>query len=149
MTPREIIAKYFEMNLRPVFWNGDGKGPKETGWPLKATAPDDYHDGASTGLRTGHEVAPSRYVTDVDIDWASGYAIAAALLPQTNFAYGRATKWVSHCFYTTPEPLPSFKYEDVDGTCLIELRGTKTNGEIGMQSMAPPTVWSKTGSASS
>ena len=29
--------------------------------------------------------------------------------------------------------------------CLIELRGTKINGEIGLQTMAPPSVWSKNG----
>jgi hypothetical protein len=80
---------------------------------------------------------------DVDIDWAAGASIALALLPATDFMFGRASKKISHCWYTTSEPLKSFKYEDpTDKTCLIELRGTKLDGTLGNQTMAPPSVWS-------
>src|ERR1044071_9125150 len=64
-------------------------------------------------------------------------------LPSTDFIFGRPSKKVSHCFYLCPEPLPSYRYEDVDKTCLIELRGTKTSGELGLQTMVPPSMWSK------
>jgi hypothetical protein len=37
------------------------------------------------------------------------------------------------------------RYEDIDKSCLIELRGTKASGEIGMQTMVPPSVWTKDG----
>ena len=59
--------------------------------------------------------------------------------------FGRKSKPISHCFYTSPEPIPSIRYEDMDKTVLIELRGTKANGEIGMQTMVPPSRWSKDG----
>src|SRR6185436_12983719 len=36
-----------------------------------------------------------------------------------------------------------YKYEDIDKTCLIELRGTKVDGDVGLQTMAPPSVWTK------
>jgi predicted P-loop ATPase len=42
--------------------------------------------------------------------------------------------------------LASFQFKDpVDGTVLLEIRGTKTDGTLGMQSMVPPSVWSKEG----
>ena len=43
----DIVAKYFELNLRPVIWsmNGDSKGPKEDGWPTKTYTLADYRDG--------------------------------------------------------------------------------------------------------
>src|SRR6185436_11543007 len=72
-----------------------------------------------------------------------GSLIAQALLPITSFVFGRQSKRVSHCFYTTSEPIASYKYEDIDKTCLIELRGTKVDGDVGLQTMAPPSVWTK------
>src|SRR5258708_633539 len=65
----------------------------------------------------------------------------STLFPYTTLF--RSGKRVSHCFYTASEALTSFRYEDVDKTCLIELRGTKLNGALGLQTMAPPSVWSK------
>ena len=120
-----------------------------TEWNGKAAAglytPADYHEGDRNGLLMGFEIAPGRFLFDADIDWKEGYAIAAALLPQTDFVYGRASKWVSHCVYTTPEPLPSVRYEDIDKTALIEQFGTAADGTLGHQIMAPPAWWSKEG----
>src|SRR5438105_15445667 len=149
LTSRELVAKFFEMKLSPVFWrmNGDSKGPHETEWPAKAVAGyytiDKYHDGDRVGLVTGTEVAPGQFVHDVDIDWGPGVEIAKLLLPPTGFVYGRARKRVSHCFYTMSEALPSVEYRDIDSTMLIELRGTTLDGSIGKQSMAPPSIWTK------
>src|SRR4029450_11245840 len=86
------------------------------------------------------------FLHDVDIDWGPGVEIAKAMLPRTGFIFGRTSKRVSHCFYLLPEALPSVEYKDpVDKTMLIELRGTKKDGSLGCQSMAPPSVWSKSG----
>jgi len=144
-TPVEVVKKYIENNWRVVFWPsvGDAKGPKEKGWPEKRYTLADYRDGLRVGVLTGTEVSPEKFLHDVDIDWVGGSLIAQALLPQTSFVYGRQGKRISHCFYTVPEALPSFRYEDVDKSCLIELRGTKTNGDVGLQSMVPPSVWTK------
>lgn len=146
-SPHDVVRAYAAQGIRLVFWpsNGDAKGPREPGWPSKTYAPEDYRESYRVGILTGTEIAPGHFLTDVDIDWADGSYIAQQLLPPTGFVFGRASKRVSHCFYTTPEPLPSARFEDIDKTCLIELRGTKANGDIGFQTMAPPSVWSKDG----
>ena len=146
-TGSDLVNSYLSQNFRIVTWPaiGDSKGPREEGWHRKQYTAADYHDGYRVGLVTGHEAAPGRFLVDVDLDWAQGAEIALKILPTTGFAFGRASKRISHCFYTLPEPVTSFRYEDIDKTCLIELRGTKSNGDIGLQTMAPPSVWTKDG----
>lgn len=141
------VQRYLDHGFRIVTWPqiGDTKGPREEGWPRKIYTLADYHDGYRVGLLTGVEIAPGKFFHDTDIDWAPGTLIAQALLPPTEFVFGRASKKVSHCCYTLPEPLTSYRYEDIDKSCLIELRGTKVNGEIGMQTMVPPSIWTKNG----
>lgn len=145
MTSHELVETYIANNFRVVFWPqiGDSKGPRESGWPAKNYRLEDYVEGYRVGILTGTEIAPGRFLHDIDIDWAPGSAIALDLLPITRFIFGRSSKKISHCFYTTSEPIASFRYEDIDKSCLIELRGTKLNGDIGLQTMAPPSVWSK------
>lgn len=145
MTPREVVQAYVERNFHLTFWpqSGDDKGPREPSWPKHPKTLADWHEGLRVGIVTGSEVAPGKFIHDVDLDWAAGSSIAQAMLPATGFVFGRASKRVSHCFYTCGEPLKSFKYEDADKTCLIELRGTKANGDLGLQTMSPPSVWSK------
>lgn len=148
MTAREVIERYFSDNFQVVFWpaTGDQKGPKEKDWPRKPAKLADWKDGTRVGILTGVEISPGKFLHDVDIDWAPGYPIAAAFLPRTDFIYGRASKRVSHCFYTLPDALPCVQYKDpVDGQMLLEVRGTKEDGTLGFQSMAPPSVWSKDG----
>lgn len=144
---RAQVESYLSQHFRIVTWPqiGDTKGPREPGWPNKTYTIDDYQDGYRVGLITGHEITPGHFLHDVDIDWAPGASTALKLLPATTFAFGRASKIVSHCFYTTPEPLVTYRYEDVDKTCLIEIRGTKSSGDLGFQTMVPPSIWSKDG----
>jgi predicted P-loop ATPase len=122
---------------------GTQKGPIEEGWKTKPFTLDDYNESTRVGIMTGQEVSPGRFLHDLDIDWAPGYKIALSFLPKTEFVYGRASKFISHCFYTLPEALPRIPFVDpVDKTTLLEIRGTKENGELGWQSMVPPSVWS-------
>ncbi len=146
-TAHEIVEWYFAANFRPIFWPtvGDEKGPKEKDWTQRTYTINDYSDGWRVGLLTGTEVTPGRFLHDVDIDWSHGSAIAQKFLPPTGFYYGHYSKPVSHCFYLLPEALPSARYEDIDRTCLIELRGTKSDGSLGFQTMVPPSTWSKNG----
>lgn len=146
-SPKDLVQTYLSHNFRIVTWPhiGDSKGPREKGWNDKTYTLADYKDGYRVGILTGIEIAPGQFLHDVDIDWSAGSYIAQSMLPPTDFVFGRASKRISHCFYTVPEALPSFRYEDIDKTCLIELRGTKLDGEIGMQTMAPPSVWTKEG----
>lgn len=147
MTGREVVQEYLDRNYRVVFWpaEGDQKGPTEKGWTTRTYGIADYHEGDRVGIMTGTEVTPGRFLIDVDLDWAPGSLIAQLLLPVTSFVFGRESKKVSHCFYTVPEPLPSIRFEDVDKTCLLELRGVKNDGAVGFQTMVPPSIWSKEG----
>jgi predicted P-loop ATPase len=148
LTPAEILDFYFANNFRLVYWPqiGDTKGPHVTGWTEKIYTREEYRDGSRVGIMCGHEISPGKFLHDVDIDWSAGSAIAQAILPTTDFMYGRASKKISHCWYTLPDALPSFKYEDpTDKGTLIELRGTRNDGVLGNQSMAPPSMWSKDG----
>jgi predicted P-loop ATPase len=145
LTPRQLVEQYLKHGYRLVFWpaNGDQKGPKEAGWTSKVYTLDDYKDGYRVGAVTGAEIEPGKFLVDVDIDWTPGSLVAQNLLPPTGFVYGRSSKRVSHCFYTLPETVPTVRYEDIDKTVLLELRGTTSSGSLGMQSMVPPSVWSK------
>lgn len=143
--PRTLVEHYIAGNFKIVYWPAkkDIKGPTERDWPTKPYPIEHFKDGYRVGVLTGTELQPGHHLHDVDIDWAPGSLIAQSFLPPTGFVFGRASKRVSHCFYTTPIGLPSYKYNDIDDTCLIELRGTKANGEIGLQTMVPPSVWSR------
>jgi hypothetical protein len=79
----------------------------------------------------------------IDFDWADSRVMRMAkrLLPATMFGTYRASKKPSQSFYTCSEAHATVKYEDVrpradDGrAAIVELRGTKADGAIGMQSM--------------
>lgn len=143
MTPREVIQSYIDKGFQLVFWpsTGDWKGPREKNWIDKRYTIEDYHDGDRVGIMHGVEVSPGKYLVDVDVDWGPGVEIAKAMLPVTQFIWGRTSKRVSHCLYTTPDVVPMYAYKDIgkSGVTLIEFRADKH------QSMAPPSVWEKEG----
>jgi len=142
---RAIVEEYEARNWRFIVWPqiGDTKGPKETNWTNKKYSLEDYHEGNRVGLLTGQEVAPGEYLHDVDIDWTPGLTMAAKALPASGFIFGRTSKPISHIFYLTDEAIPTSRYEDLDGTTLIELRGVKNDGNLGFQTMVPPSIWTK------
>lgn len=146
MTGRDVVSAYLDSGYRIVVWPqiGDSKGPREEGWTTRKYTLDDYTEGNRVGLMTGVDIN-GKVLHDVDIDWQPGALIASKLLPPTGFIFGRASKKVSHLFYTCDAAIPSFRFEDIDKTCLLEIRGTKSNGEVGMQTMVPPSVWSPKG----
>jgi len=142
---KAVVEDYANRHWKFVVWPqiGDIKGPKEANWPQKKYSLDDYKEGNRVGLLTGQEVAPGEYLHDIDVDWAPGVSLAAAILPTTEFVFGRASKKISHLFFVTDEPIPTIKYADLDGTTLLELRGVKSDGELGFQTMVPPSIWTK------
>lgn len=143
MTPREVVQSYFDQGFKLVFWPDAGnlKGPVEKGWIDKPYTLADYHEGDRVGIMHGVEIAPGKFVVDVDIDWGPGVEVAKALLPVTEFIWGRTSKRVSHCLYTAPDVVAAYAYKDVgkDPVTLIEFRANKH------QVMAPPSIWEKDG----
>ncbi len=143
MTPRAVVQSYIEQGFQVVFWpgTGDWKGPREKDWINKRYTLADYAEGDRVGIMHGVEITPGKFVVDVDVDWGPGVEIAKALLPLTQLIWGRTSKRVSHCLYTTPDVIGMYAYKDVgkDPVTLIEFRSDKH------QSMAPPSIWEKDG----
>lgn len=147
-TPPTILQRYLKANYRLVYWpgTGDQKGPHDDDWLNRPYPIEAFREGMRLGVITGIKLKEQCYLHDVDLDWAPGMEVALKLLPSTNFIYGRLSKRISHCFYTTDTPIASIKYLDIDNTTvLIELRGTKKDGTLGYQTMVPPSIWSKDG----
>ena len=77
---------------------------------------------------------PSQGLVDVDLDDRAAIETAHAFLPATGRMHGRPSMPSSHWWYLTdPAPSPK-KFQDTDGTCLVELRST------GQQTIVPPST---------
>ncbi|MBS1819606.1 MAG: hypothetical protein JSU08_16860 [Acidobacteria bacterium] len=137
----DLLHRYSDLGFRLVFYPSKSKAPNEKGWTEKIYTLADYQPGDNVGAMLGHEIAPGRFLADFDID-SYHASLVTRLLPRTDFAFGRASKPVSHLMVTTSRPVVSYQYRDVDDakTVLIELRGTKQDGSVGLQTMMPPSV---------
>ncbi|MBP7779486.1 MAG: hypothetical protein KA371_20400 [Acidobacteria bacterium] len=137
---RKCLGRGFQM----VPYARGEKGPKgaeAVGWQHHAVkSVDGYVGGKNWGVLLGVEIAPRRFLADCDFDWAPGVSLASLILPQTGLGFGRVGKRLSHAFYTTPQPVVTRQFKDVDGTMLVELRGVKSNGAVGFQTMIPPSI---------
>lgn len=142
VTP-DWLKKYYERGFRLIFYDTKKKGPEgpeAVGWTGKSHQTKDYREGVNVGIFLGTEISPGKYLADLDFDWADGFPLARFILPNTDFAFGRESRKVSHAFYTTPNPVPSYKFKSLDGKDIIELRGTDEDGSCGHQTMAPPSI---------
>jgi hypothetical protein len=150
MSGRDTVSKLLARGFKLVFWPdaGAAKGPSglaAKGWLERAIAGqytlDKYNEGDRVGILHGVELAPGKTIVDVDIDYGPGVEIAKAMLPVTQFIWGRTSKRISHCLYTTGDVVPMFAFKDIgkDGRTLIEFRSDPH------QSMSPPSVWEKDG----
>lgn len=139
------IDRYQRLGLRLFYW--ERQGNPDTDWKKaigkawnRRDVLDDFADfdpeRHNVGTITGTEVAPDRYLVDVDLDLAVPRELTK-LLPASGFAFGRKSKPVSHVFFTTPERLPSVKeYKDADGKKFMELFG----GDFTQYTMIPPSL---------
>jgi hypothetical protein len=143
------LVRAADLGFRLLSFPTDRKGPNEKGWQHRVPHLFEvFHGSQNYGTMTGHEIAPGRFLVDVDLDWQPGIPVAScllALLP-TQARAGRPSKRLSHLFYTTAVPLPSKNFYDIDNqTMLVELRGTTEDGGPGKQTMIPPSVHPPTG----
>lgn len=137
------LQKFYERGFRLVFYNTREKGPSgpaAKNWTERADQADDYKNGQNVGVFTGHEISPGKFLADIDFDWAEGLPLAKHILPPTQFGFGRPSRQMSHAFYTTPSPLPSMVFANIDKKNFVELRGTEQNGTVGLQTMVPPSM---------
>lgn len=139
----EWLKKYYERGFRLVFYNTKQKGPSgpdATNWTARDDKADSWKLGSNVGVFTGTELSPGKYLADIDFDCADGLPLSKFILPPTEYGFGRETRKLSHAFYTTPEPIASLVFENIDGKPIVELRGTKQDGTIGQQTMMPPSI---------
>lgn len=139
----EWLKKYYERGFRLVFYGAKKKGPEgqeAVGWTDRADKIEDYRPSRNVGVFLGTEIKPGKFLHDIDFDWADGLPMAKRIFPPTGFGFGRATRTISHCFYTTPEPIPLTVFKNIDDKGFVELRGTKADGSIGLQTMVPPSI---------
>lgn len=136
------LQKYVNRGFRLVFYDARTKGPQglhANDWQLQEYRPEEYVEGQNVGVMTGHEISEGRFLADVDFDWPEGLRLKE-LLPPTGFGYGRQSRTVSHAFYTTPKPVVSRKFTDLEGKAIVEIRGVKNDGTLGLQSIDRKSV---------
>jgi len=137
------LLKYYERGFRLLFYESKKKGPEGQSalkWTERSDIFSDYRPGQNVGTFTGHEISPGKYLVDIDFDWADGLPLTKRILPSTRFGFGRESRVISHCFYTTSTPVPSMVFENIDGKPFVELRGTKQDGTVGQQTMLPQSI---------
>jgi hypothetical protein len=138
------LRKYRERGFRLIFYPNKTKGPigkDADGWTTKEYPDEAYEEGMNVGVMTGTEIEPGKFLVDLDFDWTDGLPLVKRLLPATGFGFGRTSRTVSHAFFTTTQPTPSLVFKNIDeATIFLEIRGTKTDGSIGKQTMLPPSV---------
>lgn len=140
--PHDWLKKYVDRGFSLLFYPPKVKGPQgkdAVGWITRVYKPEDYKEGDNVGVRTGTEISPGRYLVDIDFDNPISLKIAEHILPPTGFGFGRASRFISHAFYTVPEPFPSMVFTDIDGKVLVECRCLKADGSVGLQTMLPPS----------
>jgi hypothetical protein len=139
---------YVEQGIYPVPVAFKGKKPKGNGWEQlridAASVPSHFNGqpsniGALLGTSTQVSLADLHLsLTDIDLDSPEALSIAPAFLPATGFVFGRASKPASHWFYLTWLPMRLRQFKDpLTKTMLLELRGTKKDGTIGLQTVLP------------
>lgn len=131
----EAAKVYLAHGWLPVQVPHRAKGPVLPGWQthrlVDAELPLHFSVKTNIGLLLGEA---SRGLVDVDLDAPEALGIADTFLPATGRVHGRPGKPRSHYWYMV-EPIPRpKKYQDIDGTCLVELRST------GQQTLVPPSV---------
>jgi hypothetical protein len=146
-TPRELALRYTVdrgMCVVPVPYLQ--KGPKIEGWPdLRLAVEDipDYFNGKQMnigGIMGCAQPGCKPYV-DVDLDASEARRVAPYFLPPTGAVYGRKSSPRSHYLYTCADPPLYMEFVDpTDGEGLLEVRGLKRDGSVGLQSILPGSV---------
>lgn len=140
MTDRTIppvvtgAREYLRRGWQPVPIPAGQKAPRVKHWQklrlTEAELSTRFRDGDNVGLLLGE---PSNGLLDVDLDAPEGLIVAETWLPATGMIHGRTSKPCSHWWYVSkPAPKPE-KFADIDGSCLVELRGTS------QQTLVPPS----------
>ncbi len=125
--PAEAIAFYDALHIPVTPVKPADKKGRLKGWSAaeRRATPLDFKPGDNIGVLNGTLIGDGLYFHDIDIDTNSDRdrRIVERLLPPTGWRYGRPGKPRSHANYLVKGQCRSHKFVDLDGACLLELRG--------------------------
>jgi DNA polymerase I-like protein with 3'-5' exonuclease and polymerase domains len=141
---RAAAEVYLAKGLSPIPLPPRSKDPGYAGWPgLRLTLDTlDKHfpvqQARNIAVLNG---APSGNCLDVDLDCPEALFAAPLILPPTGWVFGRRSAPRSHRVFRADRSLDAAqqKFADLDGTVLVELRGT------GGLTVFPPSTHKETG----
>ena len=169
VSAKDAALWYVELGIYPVPVAYRGKNPKGKDWEklrIDAASVSSYFNGQPKniggllGICAGPNPAQKLAavesaldgeqlfdlilgLTDVDLDSAEALSVAPAFLPATGFIFGRESAPASHWLYFTGPPVHLQQFRDpLNKSVLLELRGTKKNGTIGLQTVLPGSIHS-------
>jgi putative DNA primase/helicase len=146
MTPLAAAESYVGKGMFPVPIPTREKKPVINDWPaLRLTSSDLPHYFNGKAQNIGLILGDERGTTDIDLDCPEAIATAPEFLPPTGMIFGRPSARAAHHFYRCSPPIPFKKYIDPlmqnkDDATLLELRCTKVDGGVGLQTVVPPSV---------
>ena len=131
-----VALEYIRRGMAPVPIPVRKKAPVVSEWQrLRLTEFDlaTYFDSKpmNVGVLLGE---PSNGLIDVDLDCTEALELADHFLPRTQAKFGRKSKRRSHWLYVVSADHKTNRFADVDGTVLLEMRGT------GSQTVFPGSV---------
>lgn len=130
MSVTQFAKEYLFRGWKPVPVPYREKRPVVLDWPNRDFRPEDFTTPSNIGVKLGE---PSGWLVDVDLDSLEAVKLADAFLPVTAAVFGHKSKPRSHWLYYS-EGAKTERFQDVDGTMLVELRST------GGQTVFPPSV---------
>src|SRR5262245_17469979 len=89
------VHAYRKRGFKLVFYERGQKFPTDDGWNTREYTDADYIQGGNVGIICGVEISPGTFLVDVDYDWSQSYDFAKALLPETEFEFGRISRHIS------------------------------------------------------
>ncbi len=135
-TALEAAHRELERGRQPIPVPYRQKFPRVQGWQRLILGEVDlpaHFNGHSQNLGILNGV-PSHNQVDVDLDCREALLLASNRLPPTSSVFGRSSKPSSHRLYRCDPLPPTTRFQDLDGTMLVEFRAT------GTQTIFPPST---------
>lgn len=144
----DAIQCYLKQQIGIVPLPFKSKSPSTPGWTTIRVTLENYLHYFAGGPKNIGVMCGLNNVVDVDLDCVETRVAGQVLLPPTGFVFGRAAAPASHYCYRAAESVPAYQKfkdpfrigNDQDHACLLELRSLKMNGDVGLQTIVPPSV---------
>jgi P4 family phage/plasmid primase-like protien len=142
MTPLDAAITWIQKGFSPVPVPHRSKRPVLKEWQrleITTEGASQYFNGTSQNI--GVLLGDKFGSTDVDCDCPEAITAARELLPETGIIFGRQSKPFSHFFYRSDPPARTMQlFDPLDQSTIVELRGLKSDGSIGLQTVVPPSI---------